>query len=90
MNELLKKRMADMTLLDVMEASHLVEISKSITLSLDEFCKVVKKPRRRIYALIDNRLLPENLIIGGYESRKQNNKILFDTKEVLAWLKEQH
>lgn len=79
--------MADMTLLDVMEASNLVEISKSLTLSVDELCKVLKKPRRRIYALIDNKLLPEELIVGGYENRKQNNKILFHTHKVIEWLK---
>lgn len=79
--------MADMTLLEVMEASNLVEISKSLTLSVDELCKVLKKPRRRIYALIDNRILPEELVVGGYESRKQNNKILFHTHKVIEWLK---
>ncbi|MEG0848471.1 MAG: hypothetical protein RSH24_01315 [Flavobacterium sp.] len=87
MNEILKRRMADMTLLEVMEASNLVEISKSLTLSVDELCKVLKKPRRRIYALIDNRILPEELVVGGYESRKQNNKILFHTHKVIEWLK---
>lgn len=88
MNEILKRRMADMTLLEVMEASNLVEISKSLTLSVDELCKVLKKPRRRIYALIDNRILPEELVVGGYESRKQNNKILFHTHKVIEWLKQ--
>lgn len=76
-----------MTLRDVMEASHLVEISKSITLDLDQFCKVVGKSRRRVYQLIDNRLLPEYLLIGGYENRKQKNKLMFDTSKVLEWLK---
>lgn len=88
MNEILKRRMADMTLLEVMEASNLVEISKSLTLSVDELCKVLKKPRRRIYALIDHRILPEELVVGGYESRKQNNKILFHTHKVIEWLKQ--
>lgn len=87
MNELLNKRMADMTLRDVMEASHLVEIAKSLTLTLDEFCRVVGKPRRRIYSLIDNKLLPEELIVGGYENRKQKTKILFHTNKVIEWLK---
>ncbi len=77
-----------MTLRDVMEASHLVEISKSITLDLDQFCKVVGKSRRRVYQLIDNRLLPEYLLIGGYENRKQKNKLMFDTSKVIEWLKQ--
>lgn len=87
MNELLNKRMADMTLRDVMEASHLVEVSKSITLTLDQFCEIVGKPRRRVYSLIDNKLLPEELICGGYENRKQKTKLLFHTERVIQWLK---
>lgn len=87
MNELLNKRMADMTLRDVMEASHLVELAKSISITLDEFCRIIGKPRRRVYSLIDNKLLPEELIIGGYESRKQKTKLMFHTQQVLEWLK---
>ncbi len=87
MNELLNKRMADMTLRDVMEASHLVELSKSISLTLDQFCQIIGKPRRRVYSLIDNKLLPEELIIGGYESRKQKTKLMFHTHKVIEWLK---
>lgn len=88
MNELLNKRMADMTLRDVMEASHLVEVSKSITLTLDEFCRITAKPRRRVYSLIDNKILPEELICGGYENRKQKTKLLFHTHKVIEWLKQ--
>lgn len=76
-----------MTLREVMEATNLVEISKSPTLDIDDLCKILKKPRRRIYALVDNEILPNELIVGGKENRKQKNKLLFHTDKVLEWLK---
>lgn len=87
MNELLNKRMADMTLIEVMEATNLVEISKNPTLDIDDLSKILKKPRRRIYALVDNEIFPSELIVGGKENRKQKNKLLFHTDKVLEWLK---
>ena len=87
MNEILNKRMADMTLIEVMEATNLVEISKNPTLDIDDLSKILKKPRRRIYALVDNEILPSELIVGGKENRKQKNKLIFHTDKVLEWLK---
>lgn len=86
MNEILKKRIVDMTLMEVMEATNLVEISKNPTLDIDDVCKILKKPRRTIYALINNKIFPDDLIIGGYENRKQKKKILFNTSKVIEWL----
>ena len=43
-----------MTLREVMEATNLVEISKNPTLDIDDLSKILKKPRRRIYALLYN------------------------------------
>lgn len=80
--------MADMTLLDVMKASNMVEIAKSITIDVDAFCKVTGKSRRRVYQLIDNRIYPEEILVGGYGNRKQKNKILFHTDKVIEWLKQ--
>jgi len=87
MNELLNRRMADMTLREVMEASQLVEMAKSATIDVEQFCKMSGKTKRRVYQLINNKLIPEELIIGGYESRKQKTKLMFDTEKVLKWLK---
>lgn len=87
MEELLRKRMADLTVLDVMAASNFIEISKSITIDLESLCKVTGKSKRRIYQLINHRLFPDEMLVGGYENRRQNKKILFHTHKVIEWLK---
>lgn len=87
MKEILKVRMADMLLIEVMEASHLIEMAKSATIDIEQFCKISGKTKRRVYKLVNNKLLPEEMIIGGYDNRKRNNKLMFDTEKVLKWLK---
>ena len=87
MEKLLKERTADWLLIDTMIASHLIEVSKYITMDINLFARITGKPIRRVYFMIKSRELPEELIIGGYGNRKQNNKILFDTFHVLIWLR---
>lgn len=87
MNELLHKRMADMTVIQVMESVNLITLSKKITIDLEEFCEVVGKDKSMVYRMIKNKLYPSSLLVGGYESRKQKTKLLFHTDRVLEWLK---
>lgn len=87
MEELLKKRMADLTVLDIMTACNLIELSKSITIDLETLCKVTGKSKRRVYQLINNKIYPEEMLVGGYENRRQNKKLLFHTERVIEWLK---
>ena len=87
MQEILSKRMADLTVLEVMEFTFLNSLMNSPTMTITEFCKATGKTRRRVNKLLSNRLLPESLIIGGYESRKQNTAVMFDTEEVIKYLK---
>lgn len=88
MNELLNKRMADLTVLEVIEFAEVYAACKYPTMTMDEFCKVVNKSKRRVYNLLDNKLLPEELIVGGYESRKQRKSPIFHRNEVIAYLKQ--
>lgn len=88
MNELLHKRTADMTVIQVMEATNLIHLSKKITIDLEEFCEVVGKDKSMVYRMLKNKIYPENLIVGGYGNRKQKSKILFHTDKVIEWLKQ--
>lgn len=87
MDELLRKRTADLLVIDMMETAYRIERVKKITLTFDEFCRVIGKDRSAIHKLLKNKLLPESIILGGYENRKQKTKVLFDTEKVLEWLR---
>ncbi|KPE51260.1 hypothetical protein [Chryseobacterium indologenes] len=89
MDELLRKRTADLLVIDMMEAAYRIERVKKITLTFEEFCRVIGKDRSSIHKLLKNKLLPEGIILGGYENRKQKTKVLFDTEKVLEWLRNQ-
>lgn len=89
MDELLKKRSADLLVLDMLETAFRIERVKSITLSFNDFCRVIGKDRSSVHKLLKNKLLPENIVLGGYENRKQKTKVLFDTEKVLEWLRNQ-
>lgn len=87
MDELLRKRTADLLVIDMMETAYRIERVKKITLTFEEFCRVIGKDRSSIHKLLKNKHLPENIILGGYENRKQKTKVLFDTEKVLEWLR---
>lgn len=89
MDELLIKRSADLLVIDMLETAYRIERVKKITLTLEEFCRVIGRDRSAIHKLLKNKLLPETLVIGGYENRKQKTKVLFDTEKVLEWLRNQ-
>ncbi|MFP3835346.1 hypothetical protein [Chryseobacterium sp. SIMBA_028] len=87
MDDLLRKRTADLLVIDMMETAYRIERVKKITLTFEEFCRVIGKDRSSIHKLLKNKLLPESIILGGYENRKQKTKVLFDTERVLEWLR---
>lgn len=89
MQEILNKRMADLTVLEVMEFTFLNQLMTCPTMTITDYCKVTGKTRRRVNKLLSNRLIPEELIIGGYENRRQNTAVMFDTEKVLKHLKQQ-
>jgi predicted DNA-binding transcriptional regulator AlpA len=87
MEELLKKRMADLTVLDVMAATNLIESAKSLTIDLETMCKVTGNSKRRVYLLVNNKIYPEDMLVGGYSNRRQSKKLMFYTDKVIEWLK---
>lgn len=72
---------------DMLEIAYRVERVKKITLTFQEFCNVIGKDERDVRKIYRNKLLPEQIIIGGYRERKQKEKIMFDTEKVLEWLR---
>lgn len=87
MNEILKKRCADMTVLEMFEFAELLNVVRNPTMTLEEFCKIVQKSKRRVYELLKNRIYPEELIVGGYASMKQRKSPVFDTKQVIEFIR---
>ena len=89
MNEIFKKRCADMTVFEVMEFAEMFSIMKHPTLSIDDFCKVFGKPRRRVNLLIRNKIIPEDLLVDGYDYKKLGDRKepLFITEKVREWIK---
>ena len=87
MNEILNRRCADMTVIEMFEFAELLNVVKHPTMTLEDFCKIVQKSKRRVYELLKNRIYPEDLIIGGYESMKQRKSPIFDTRQVIEYVK---
>lgn len=87
MRELLNKRMADLTVIEVMEFSYLNMLASKPTIPLNDFCKVIGKDKSRVYKLIKNKLIPEEILVGGFENRTRHTPLLFHTEEVIKWLK---
>lgn len=75
------------TLLEFLMISNKLALSKKPTINKKELSEITGKPIKRINALINNKIIPERLIVGGYDARKQRTTMMFFTKEVLEWLK---
>lgn len=86
MNYVLNKKITEMTTLELMEHSYFVQMAKSPSMNIEEFEKITGWSRRKVYTFLRNQLIPEHLIVGGYNKR-QSKKPIFYTKEVIEWLK---
>lgn len=76
-----------MTTIEMMESAYLIEVSKNITMTLPEFCKVTGWDKRKVYQRIKNKILPERLIKDGYGYSTHRKQPIFFTQEVLEWIK---
>lgn len=76
-----------MTVIEVMEATNLIHLARKITLDISEFCEITGHDKSFVYSRIKYRFFPENIIVGGYDGRKQKTKLLFHTDMVIEWLK---
>lgn len=87
MEQILKKRVSDMTLLEVMEATNRIKESEKQTLTVEEFAKWNNIEVDRVRRLLRSKYYPSELIVGGYEGRTGNNKcVLFVTSAVVRWI----
>ncbi|MDY3512734.1 hypothetical protein PG303_05835 [Riemerella anatipestifer] len=87
MNEILHKRIADMTTFEMMESAYLIEKARCITMSIDDFAKTMGWDNRKVYKLLRSKILPESIIMGGYDSLGKRKRPVFITEEVLKWIK---
>lgn len=86
MQEFLNKKISELSVLEGLKYSYLVSICSNITMSLEEFCKVTGKDKRKVYTLLKNRIFPEHIIVGGYENKEKRKSPIFITKEVLNYI----
>lgn len=87
MQEFFDKKITDLTVIEALKYAYLVSISSRITMNLDEFCKVIGKDKRSVYNYLKNRIYPEEMIMGGYDSMKQRKSPIFITEEVLNFIR---
>ncbi|QNS40195.1 hypothetical protein H0S70_07215 [Chryseobacterium manosquense] len=91
MNEILKRRCADLTVLEILTVAHLKNKVEKPFIDMASFCEVSGMDRNRIHKLLINDLSDvRSLVWGGYEKHQQfakNKKLYFDTEKVLEWLK---
>lgn len=76
-----------LTFLDLLMINQKLVLSQKLTIDKNELSELMGKPVKRINELLKNRILPEKLIVGGYSGRKQRQKTMFYTNDVLEWLK---
>ncbi len=77
-----------MTVLEVMEYAEMFNLIKNPTMTMEAFCKVLNKSKRRVYTLLENKIYPEELIVDGYEYREKRKSPIFHTHKVIEWLKQ--
>lgn len=88
MNEILKRRCADMTVLEILTVANLKSKAEKPYLDMAEFCEVSGMERSKVHKLLINDLSGvRSLVWGDYEGRERNRKLYFDTEKVLQWLK---
>jgi hypothetical protein len=87
LNDLLSKRMDEITVLEALEVSTMLFASKKPTIDVKEFCLITGNTIANLKKYMKEKTLPDHLIIGGYQNRVQKRKLLFDTDKVIEWLK---
>lgn len=86
MQDFYNKKITDLNVLEAIKYAYLVAICSRLTMNLDEFCKVTGKDRRQVYQFLKNKIYPDRMIMGGYESLKQRKSPIFITEEVLKFI----
>lgn len=80
--------MADLTVEEMIQFCELYDCVRLPTMDIDQFCRFTGRTKKKVIALLNNRLLPEDLLVYGYEGRRQRITVLFYTDRVIHWLKQ--
>ncbi len=88
MNDIFQKKTGNIWVREVVDLAKIIHANNYPTFSIEEFSLIVQKPVREIYKLITNKILPENLIVGGYNYRKSigAKKPRFYNNAVWEWV----
>ena len=86
MYSILNKKIENLTVLEVLDFAELYNIFKLPTITLDDFCQITQKSKRRVYEVLKAKEIPENLIVDGYEYKRFRKSPIFHSKEVLAYI----
>lgn len=87
MSEILTKKVSELTVLEVLEFGYLNYISTNLTITVNDFCRMTNANRKNVTAMLNKKEFPEDILVGGYESRKQRKTVLFHTDRVIDYLK---
>lgn len=86
MNNILSKRIADLTVGEVLDFAELYNQVKFPTMNLESFCNITQQSKRRVYQSLELNDVPAELIVDGLEFRKYRKSPIFYSKEVLKWI----
>ncbi|MCT4151290.1 hypothetical protein HZP59_08590 [Elizabethkingia anophelis] len=90
MNDFLKKRCADLTVLEILNLAHLKNKVEKPFIDMAQFSEVSGIDRNKIHRLLIHDLSGvRELVFGGYEKHqkyKAGRKLYFDTEKTLEWL----
>lgn len=86
LQELRKKRIADMTLEELEIAILRLHNGMRVTMDLKEFCETLNRSETTVRNHLRCRHYPESLLVGGY-SRNRGDNYRFLREEVLQWIK---
>lgn len=82
-----EKKLCDLSVMEIIEYNYAASVMSKPTMTAQEFCKCSNMPRGKLTSLLRNKLLPDELLVGGYEGRSQRKPLLFITSNVIEWLK---
>lgn len=84
--ELRRKRIADLTVGELERAIYRLHKCTRITMDLKEFCETLSRNEMTVRNQLRVKHFPERLIVGGY-SDKTGSDLRFLREEVEEWLK---
>ncbi|MCT4251115.1 hypothetical protein HZP37_08435 [Elizabethkingia anophelis] len=90
MNDFLKKRCADLTVLEILNLAHLKNKVEKPFIDMAQFCEVSGMDKNKVHRLLIHDLSGvRELVFGGYDKHqkyKSGRKLCFDTGKTLEWL----